>query len=383
MPALKKRTLGLGALTAVTIGVIAAVTSGAKTPAEADNFAVLRVRTIPIEIQEAYEAKATFPGRVRAGRRSQLGFERGGRLAAVSADEGDVVKQGTMLAQLDQRQLKAQLTAANAQINAAAAGLKEAQASQNLASATQERQKALLAKGHISQQRFDDSTYRLRAANAAVSTAQARLAQAKAETQSVTVALDLSQLDAPFDGFIVKRMADEGTILGAGTPIFDFEESGRGEFVSGVPIDVAQQLRVGQAMDVQFGTVVVTAKLSRIVSAVDTATRTAQLVFALPEGTALASGEIGQLALTQPRTGPGFWVPMEALQEGARGLWTVFVAAPEGTSGATIERHPVELLYSELQKAFVRGTPDDGAQVVTSGVSRLVPGQRVTLANQS
>lgn len=42
-------------------------------------------------------------GRVIARRRSELGFERNGRLAKVAVDEGDHVKEGAVLAELDTR----------------------------------------------------------------------------------------------------------------------------------------------------------------------------------------------------------------------------------------------------------------------------------------
>lgn len=374
-----KRTLSFGALTAVVIGLVAAMASGSHSSTQDEDVLLLGVETAPIVQQSHYRAQARYPGRVRAGRRSQLGFERGGRLAKVIADDGDMVAQDTVIAQLDQRQLQAQLAAAQAQIKAAEAGLVQAKASQELSAATQTRQKALLDKGHISQQRFDDSTYALRAARAAVSSAQAQLLQARAQAEAIEVSLSLSDLTAPFDGFVVKRLADEGTILAPGSPIFDFEETGRTEFVAGVPINAADSLDVGAQVAVTIDDQTFGATLVRIVNAIDTNTRTAQLVMMLPDGAGFVSGEVGQLSLARTVEGGGFWVPIEALQEGARGLWSVFVAQPVDGNLATIERHPVELIYSELQRAFVRGTPDDGALVVQSGVGRLVPGQRVSL----
>lgn len=377
----QKRRLTLGALTAIAVGIAAAMANGSSGSQNDQDAPMLSVRTAPVTVESVYETQALFPGRVRAGRRSQLGFERGGRLDSVAFDEGDRVAKGTVLARLDQRQLKAQNAAAAAQVSAAKAGLSEAQASKALASAVQERQRTLLEKGHISEQRFDDSTYALRAANAAVSSAKARLLQAKADAEAVSVALALTDLTAPFDGFVVKRMADEGTVLGPGTPIFDFEESGKTEFVSGVPINAASALATGSSFEVTINGEKHSATLSKVVSALDTTTRTAQLVLTLPESAGVASGEVGQLSLNQQMSGDGFWVPMEALQEGARGLWTVFVAKPNGDNTATIERHPVELMYSDLGKAYVRGTPSNGALVVQSGADRLVTGQRVTLAS--
>ncbi|MEM9288740.1 MAG: efflux RND transporter periplasmic adaptor subunit [Pseudomonadota bacterium] len=379
MKKVSKPVLTFGAFTAIVVAAVVSLSSGASGRDDTQERPLISVETARIALQERYEIKATYPGRVRAGRRSQLGFERGGLLANVFADEGDVVSKGTVIAKLDQRQLKAQLVAAQAQVTAADAQVAEAKAAQDLAVATRERQRTLLEKGHISQQRFDDTEFQRRAADAGLASAKAQRASSKADRDALNVMLSLSDLVAPFDGFVVKRFADEGTVLAPGSPIFDFEERGPLEFVSGVPVDAVSGIKNGTKLAVAIGGTLYDASLDRIVNALDQNTRTAQLVLRLPQETSRLSGEVGKLSLSRMEIGTGFWAPLEALQEGERGLWTVFVAVPDMGGKGRIERHPVELLYSELGRAFVRGTPDNGSLLVTAGVDRLVAGQTVNI----
>ena len=85
------------------------------------------------------------------------------------------------------------------------------------------------------------------------------------------------------------------------------------------------------------------------------------------------SGELATAKVTKSVPATGFWLPLAALTEGTRGLWSVFVARPEGEQHV-IERRDVEVLHSEAKRVFARGALSDGEAVVLSGVHRLVPG---------
>ena len=80
-----------------------------------------------------------------------------------------------------------------------------------------------------------------------------------------------------------------------------------------------------------------------------------------------------------PRRVP--WLPLAALKEGQRGLWSILVVdAAQGTS--VVRPEAVELLYATAEQAFVRGTFKDGADVIRNGTDRVVAGQRVALAKE-
>jgi hypothetical protein len=70
-------------------------------------------------------------------------------------------------------------------------------------------------------------------------------------------------------------------------------------------------------------------------------------------------------------------VPTQALAEGRRGLWSVYVLVPDTAGAHTLEARPVETVRVEADRAFVRGAVEPGELILASGVSRITPGQSV------
>ena len=83
----------------------------------------------------------------------------------------------------------------------------------------------------------------------------------------------------------------------------------------------------------------------------------------------------------------GTWLPLSALTESSRGSWAAYVAVEsrvrEEADGAShrLTRRDVEIVHAESERVFVRGTLAAGDTVVVEGLQRLVPGQRVRLAD--
>ncbi|MGI9518363.1 MAG: hypothetical protein ACR2NP_15010, partial [Pirellulaceae bacterium] len=79
----------------------------------------------------------------------------------------------------------------------------------------------------------------------------------------------------------------------------------------------------------------------------------------------------------------GFWLPVAALQKDARGLWTCLVLEPhENGSSQVVARRLVEVLHTEQDRVFVRGTLGAGDLVIDQGGHRVVIGQRVKQVNE-
>ncbi|MEM1241895.1 MAG: efflux transporter periplasmic adaptor subunit, partial [Cyanobacteria bacterium P01_H01_bin.26] len=91
-------------------------------------------------------------------------------------------------------------------------------------------------------------------------------------------------------------------------------------------------------------------------------------------------GATARLSLQDQQSETGYWLPTSALVAGERGLWSAYVLdAPEAAADNLFEvaRREVEVLYTEADRAFVRGLLQPGDDVITSGTHRLVPGQLV------
>jgi HlyD family secretion protein len=188
---------------------------------------------------------------------ADLGFQRPGRIGMVLATEGTRVTLGTQLAQLDARELEAQVDAARAAVAAAEARLAELTAGtrpQDLAAAEAaveaaaqraaeaerdaERANTLFAGGAISRQAMQRATTMLDVARADLEQATQRLAllqegprvetiqaqrsvveQARAQLALAEATYAYSIIEAPFEGVITTRHREPGEAVGAGTPV--------------------------------------------------------------------------------------------------------------------------------------------------------------------
>lgn len=326
------------------------------------------VETLVVEYTGSARIEARFPGLVAARRESVLAFSAGGRLDVVHVNVGDRVVRGDVLAQLDTRTLEAQLGAARADAQAA-------QAQAALARTTLERQQQLVERGHVSVQRLDE-------AGAAARAADAQAAAARAGARALEVQLELARLQAPFDGVITRRNADEGAVLGAGTPLFHLVEDAVLEFRVGLPVADAAQLTPGNDYVLESGARRVTARLRALTGVVDTGTRAVEAVFELDGGQGVVPGEVARLVLPGSLQERGFWAPLTALAEGRRGLWTVYQLTNGGGEYA-LEPRSVELLHTEGGQVYLRGAVEDGATILAAGIQRVTPGQRVVPAGQT
>lgn len=326
----------------------------------------LPVAAYRVVYEENAQIDESYPGLVSARRDSALGFQQGGLIEEIAVDLGDRVQRGDVIARLDTRTLRAQIAAADAQTA-------EAAAQTALARDTEERQASLLARGHISQQRFDEAV-------TSTAAARARQAAARASADALRVQLDLMEIDAPFDGVITARLADEGAIAAPGQPVLQLVEDGALEIRVGLPAYVVSGLEHGETYAFTGSNGGFSAVFRAATGVIDRQTRTVTAVFDLADGHEVFAGDVARLSIASPIGARGFWVPTTALSENRRGLWSVYVLVPE--DGAyRLEPRIVETVRVEADRAFVRGAVEDGLNVLSAGIHRVTPGQRVAISS--
>lgn len=371
MPALKNRLQALGAGFAVLIAafgvaliviLVSALRAAGADVQQAEPHA-LPVPVLTVDYQTDAMISEAYPGLISARRESDLGFERGGRIVEVTADIGDQVRAGDTLARLDTSTLRAQIAAADAQTH-------EADAQLEIARATELRQRTLLERGHISQQRLDEV-----ATNTAA--AEARRQAAAAQANALRAQLVLSEIIAPFDGVVTARNADEGTIAAPGSPVLRLVENTALEIRIGLPAIAVTALVEGEVYNFLTNDGTIEARFRTSTGVVDVRTRTVSAIFDIESGTARA-GEVARLQLETGISDNGFWVPTSALTEGRRGLWSVQTLVSSENGDWIIEPRVVETLRVEVDRAFVRGAVNDGDRIVASGLQRVTAGQIVT-----
>ncbi|MEM1250073.1 MAG: efflux RND transporter periplasmic adaptor subunit [Acidobacteriota bacterium] len=334
---------------------------------------VLRVEVAPVAAVDSYAIERSYVGQVEAKRRSQVGFDLPGTLVRALVDEGDRVRAGQTLARLDVDRL-------NARRNELDAALVQAETSRDLALSTLERIRRAAERNAVSAQDVDEAQQRATSADAA-------LARIRAQIELLDVDLTNSTLKSPYAAIVSARLLDEGQVLAAGTPVFELVESAAPRVRIGVGPDVARGLAETAAQTLEIGDQTYEGKLLQVLPEQDARTRTVDLLFELDTTLGvLKVGESATLRSAREVSAKGYWLPISALTESLRGLWSCYVATPveaDGEATHALEKRQLEALEIDSEptsgepRAFVRGALADGELVVQGGLQRLTNGQRV------
>ena len=325
----------------------------------------LPVVVVPYRLERGYKTTTRFLGVVEASSDSNVGFEVAGVLDALTAQEGDFVTTGQVLGKLDTRQQEAALSLAKAQS-------KEVSAQLELAELNLERINSLRSQNLVSQREADD-------ARLTVEATQARLETTQASVRNAEIVVAKSQLTAPFDAIVSKTLREPGSIIGPNVPVLRLVSVGEREAHVGISPKFADSARIGEQYTLYLNDRAVPATLRSVGADVDSQTLTVLAVLTLPEGTPARVGQTVALQFEEDVTETGGWLPLSALLEGDKGLWTVLVTRQNETGETITARESVEVIYSEGDRVFVRGTITNDAMVVASGMQRLSPGSPVEI----
>ena len=400
---------------------------GQKTQPEQPSFAqpavsqtqgnILPVKTIQVETIASYQTIKTYTGEVTASRTSEVGFERGGKLIAVLVEEGERIKQGMELAKLDTANLKAErkaLLAQKAQAQAVLAEFRNGSRSETIAQAEasvrdleqqleleeikNSRRKYLYEEGAIAKEQLDEIAFNSRALKERLTNAKSNLDELKngtrieqitaqqavvdsltAQIENLDITIAKSVLKAPFDGTVSIRNLDEGTVVETGQSILRLVEDVKAEVKVGIPTNLISQIQPESDRQIEIEGVNYQGIVKAILPEVDPQTRTRTVILTLIEtyNTKVFPGQIARVKIDQDSTANGYWLPINALVKGDKGLWSCF-AVVEGDNNSKVERRYLELLETREDRVLVRGTIKPGDTIVIDGTHRLIPGQLVS-----
>lgn len=367
--------------------------AGAGIAVAAIAVAGFALRAAPVETHAAAEGavalRITGPGTVEARIPVTLSARITATVAKLHADQGDAVKRGQLLALLDDRELDAKrAAAASAQetvarnVAAAKAAVAKAEAELELARVKFRRDQELLRSAYISQSAMDASAAALRSAEANLDNAKAALAARESEVRGVAhearyaeTVVSHTRITAPMDGIVVERLAEVGSTVVPGTPLFRLVDPATVWVAVRVDESVVGRVSVGQGAEIRLRTgETLPGRVARIARQSDAATRELEVNVAFESPPARFA--IDQEAVVTVHAGEerGVVVPVSALVEN-RGKPGVLVVV-DGRA----QFRPVETGAAEGGRVIVRKGVAAG-DVVVAKPAGVKPGARVRPAS--
>jgi membrane fusion protein (multidrug efflux system) len=339
---------------AVTLACLMLLINGCKkaeAPADKDPVVVSVISVSEGPIEDVLR----FTGDVRARRDVRLLSQVGERIVDLRFDKGDRVREGDILAAVDNTLLSHGVAQAGAGVEAAQSNLKNMESEYGRAS-------RLIAQEAISRQQYDTTKTQLQNAQSALRQAQAVLEQTRRQYRN-------SYIRAPFSGIISNRFVELGDMVVPGAPVFSLVQMdtmrvmaqvSEHEFTRIVPQQEAR-LKVASLPDLIFNGQVV--KKTPILDPVSRLA-TVEIRFPNPEGR-LVSGMFGDLEIVIGRKENVPRIPLSAVQ------YRVTPGERGATSVEAATRDPHVFLVENgkaVRRAVVTGYQQDGQLEVVSGV---------------
>lgn len=336
----------------------------------------------------------TAAGYVVAQRRAAVSSKASGRLIELNVREGSQVQKGQLLARLDASDIQATILAAEAAVHQAEANHKQATVQLINARAETARTRSLESQGFVSGQMVDNVVAKNKAVFAQVAAAEAALAQARAQLKAQKVALDYTEIRAPFDGVVLVKNANVGDIIlpmssaaGAQGAVVTMADMSTLEVEADVSEGNLSKARPGQPVEITLDALPGTRFRGQVVGIVPTVDRAKATVMTkirfdqldprvLPE----MSAKVAFLskAITEADQQPVTAVPANAIAErdGQSVVWRV----QGSTEGGTVEAVAVKPGRQLGDLREVQGPIKPGDKIVVTPPARLKDGARVALS---
>ena len=344
--------------------LVAALILGACEHKAATSAKLTTVHVTTVQLRDFDQTRA-LTGDIQSRLQSDLGFRVAGKVIARPVDVGTTVKQGDLLAQLDDQDQQNALKSAQADLVAAQAELTQTQVEA-------QRQRDLLAKGFTTKVRYDVAERNYRTARAHVDAANANVEIAR-DTLSYTI------LKADHDGIITAKGAEVGNVVAAGQMVVRLAQPGEKEAVfqvSGTRMQLASQIKAVEIALVENSTVTAEGQVRYISPGVDPVTRTYTVKIALPNapsGMRLGASVIGRVKLPGELAADLPSSALFATKENTPAVWVVDRAA------STVSLKPVTVVQVDTGRAIVSGGLMADELVVVGGGQKLRPGQKVSI----
>ncbi|MFW6284216.1 MAG: efflux RND transporter periplasmic adaptor subunit, partial [Desulfosalsimonas sp.] len=174
-----------------------------------------------------------------------------GYLDSVRVDTGDRVEKNQVIAEIDDRLLKKELSGLEAELRGAKADLADLKQ-------RYERRKELYKKGHVTEESLE-------AAQSAFVSARSRASNLQARISSARVSLGYATIQAPYDGVVTRRDKDPGDLVTPGQAIYQIEDTAGGyRILVNLDAQTADRISKNTTAEIRHGSSTIEAPVDRV-----------------------------------------------------------------------------------------------------------------------
>jgi multidrug efflux system membrane fusion protein len=378
MKTLSRRKFWSTACSLALVAAIAALQAGCEKAAP--ETPIVPVRTAEVNSIDTGSTNV-YSANIQPYQQVDLSFQSNGYIVSIkqvrdadghirNVDQGDSIAQGTVLAvvQKDQYQQK---------LDQAKASLAKANAEHERAKLSFDRVSVLYKAGAATQPDYDDARAQEQSTQAAVDNSNAQIGEAQ-------LALSYCDLRAPFDGWVIKRNVDLGTLVGPATNGFTLADTRTVKAVFGVPDTTIGRIKLGSPQTVT--TEALPNPFNGHVTAISAAADQKSRVYSVevridnPKNL-LKAGMIASIKIGTPLpTGGVMAVPISAVVRSPANLngFAVFVTEGGGDM-VKVQTQDVTLGNTYGNMIAVESGLQMGQRVVTSGTNMVKSGDQVKI----
>jgi len=304
-----------------------------------------------------------------------------GRLESIGVQLGDRVTRGQVVAKIEDREIRQQISQAEAGLAVNQANVSQRENDVRVRQTTLDRTREMFERGLTAKQNLEDAEAQFNAAQSQVLVARSQQAQTAARIDELKITLSNTSVASPVDGFVSRRNLDVGAFAGANTVILSVVDIATVRLVANLVEKDFKRVQAGVEAQVEvdaFPGEYFRGQVSRVAPVFDPATRTATMEIEVPNpGFRLKPGMYARVRLTVERRPNTLTVPRNALvdSEGRRGIFLL--------DGDTARFQSVTTGLQDAELVEVLDGLADGQQVVTTGALALRDGDRVLFASEA
>ncbi|MGB7159854.1 MAG: efflux RND transporter periplasmic adaptor subunit [Tepidisphaeraceae bacterium] len=311
--------------------------------------------------------------------RTTLATEEAGLVAERMFDEGQRVEKGAVLAKGKTDLVQARRDAMDAALQSAVAKLAEAKATAQNATKETERVRRIFETNVGSEKELNDAITAQQVAAATVGVRTAEIAEKKAQVAMLDLLITKAQIISPIEGVVAKRYIEVGQWVKQGDPIADVVQLDPLHVRVNIPEGLIGRIKVGDGASVTIdalGGESFAGKIDQIIPAPDPSSRTFPIKILLPNpGHKIWPGFFARATITSQSQGAALLVPRDAVV--TNGDKHRVIAAREGKAVSV----PVTIGPGVGDKVSVTGKLTEKDVVVTRGNEALRGGEDLIVQN--